>query len=326
MNRMREAKVLCVLAFACAALAQPPLPSWNDGASKKAIVDFVSTVTKEGSAGFVPPAERIAVFDNDGTLWCEQPFYVQGLFVRDRIKALAGKHPEWKDTEPFKTVLTNDVKGLAPLGVKGMLELTMASHAGMSTDEFSAIVADWLRTARHPQYHVPFESLAYQPMLEVLAYLRANGFKTYIVSGGGVEFVRVFSSRLYGIPPEQVIGSTIETKFEMIDGKPVIMREPKINFMNDKEGKALAIERIIGRRPVMAFGNSDGDLYMLQWTTGGEGPRFGLIVHHTDAEREYAYDYPSPVGQLHKALEEAPSRGWAVVNMKTDWKTIFPSP
>lgn len=325
MRRMRMTTVFCVLGLVCAARAAAPLSSWNDCASKRAIVDFVSKVTKADSADFVPPAERIAVFDNDGTLWCERPLYDQAVFVNDRITALADKHPEWRDTELFKSVLAKGLEGFAALGVKAMLELTMATHAGMTTDEFSGIVADWLRTARHPRYHLPFEALAYQPMLEVLAYLRASGFKTYIVSGGGLEFDRVFSDRLYGVPPEQVIGSTIETKLEMRGDKSVILREPKIDFIDDKEGKAIAIERVIGRRPVMAFGNSDGDLQMLQWTTAGEGPRLGLIVHHTDAQRECAYDYPSPVGQLHKALEEAPRSGWTVVDMKADWKTIFPA-
>jgi phosphoserine phosphatase len=305
--------------------AGDPLPSWNDGPSKTAIVDFVTRVTNERSLDFVKPAERIAVFDNDGTLWCEQPMYFQFIFAMDRIKALADKHPEWNNTEPYKSVLAGDMKGLAAAGEKGVFELMMATHAGMTTDEFNVIVKEWVRTARHPKYNRPYTQLVYQPMLEVLAYLRANGLKTFIVSGGGAEFMRAFAEEVYGIPPEQVIGSVAEMKFEMRDGRAVLVKLPKANFVDDKEGKPVGIGRFIGRRPIMAFGNSDGDLQMLQYTASGPGPRFALIVHHTDGEREVAYDRTSHIGKLDKALDEAKERGWTVASMKDDWKTIFPA-
>jgi phosphoglycolate phosphatase-like HAD superfamily hydrolase len=301
-----------------------PLPSWNDGAAKQAIVEFVDRVTEEGGPHFVPAHERIAVFDNDGTLWAEQPTYFQFAFALDRIKALAPQHPEWQDTQPFKAVLEGDLKALAASGEKGLLEIMAATHAGMTTEEFSAIVADWLASARHPRFKRPYTELAYQPMLELLAWLRERGFKTFIVSGGGVEFMRVFAERVYGIPPEQVIGSSGVVKFEMpADGKPVLTKEPKVEFVDDGPGKPVGINRFIGRRPIMAFGNSDGDLQMLQWTTAGDGPRFGLIVHHTDAEREWAYDRDSHIGRLDKALDEAEAKGWTVVDMKNDWRRIF---
>jgi haloacid dehalogenase-like hydrolase len=305
--------------------AADPLPSWNDVASKKAIVDFVAKVTKEGGADFVPVAERVATFDNDGTLWCEHPMYTQLVFALDRVKALAPQHPEWKDKQPFKAVLDGDLKALAESGERGLVELGMASHAGMTTEEFEKIVKDWLATAKHPRFKRPYTECVYQPMLELLAYLRANGFKTFIVSGGGVEFMRPFTDKVYGVPPEQVVGSSIKTKYELRDGKPVLMRLPDINFIDDKTGKPIGINSHIGRRPVMAFGNSDGDFEMLEWTTSGPGPRFGLIVHHTDAEREYAYDRKAHFGKLDKGLDEAPKRGWVVVDMKNDWKTIFPA-
>jgi hypothetical protein len=308
------------------ALAADPLPSWNEGPTKQAIAAFVEKVTKQGGPDFVPPAERIATFDNDGTLWCEQPMYFQGLFAFDRIKALAKDHPEWNDKEPFKSVLTGDMKGLALAGEKGLLEIVAATHFGMTVDEFHALVRDWMRTARHPKYHRPFDRCIYQPMHELLEYLRRNGFKTFIVSGGGVEFMRPWVEKAYGIPPEQVVGSSGVVKFELGDGKPVLMKEPKVEFIDDGPGKPVGINRFIGRRPIMAFGNSDGDYEMLRWTTAGDGPRFGLIVHHTDAEREYAYDHPSHIGQLKRALEEAPERGWVVVDMKSDWRTVFPPP
>ncbi len=314
---------------AAATLAAPlcaadPLPSWNDGPAKKAILEFVSRVTKEGGPEFVRPAERIATFDNDGTLWCEHPMYVQLAFALDRVKALADKHPDWKDKEPFKSVLAGDLKGVAASGERGMVELIMATHAGMTTRDFETIARDWLATTKHPRFGRPYTECVYQPMLEVLAYLRANGFKTYIVSGGGVELMRVFTERVYGIPPEQVVGSTIETKYELRDGKPVLFRLPKVDFVDDKAGKPVGINKFIGRRPIMAFGNSDGDFEMLEWTTAGPGARFGLIVHHTDAEREYAYDRDSPFGRLARALDEAPKRGWVVADMKRDWKVVFP--
>jgi len=300
------------------------LPSWNDSAAKQAILDFVTRVTKKGGPDFVPEADRIATFDNDGTLWCEQPFYFQGLFAFDRIKALAPQHPEWKECQPFKAVLDNDMKALAASGEKALLKLVMVSHAGNTTEEFQAIVQDWLDNAKHPRFQRPYHELVYQPMVELLAYLRANGFKTFIVSGGGIEFMRLWAEKAYGIPPEQVVGSSIVTKFEMRDGKPVLVRLPQLNFLDDKAGKPVAINQHIGRRPIAAFGNSDGDLQMLEWAKGGGGVRFALIVHHTDAEREWAYDRTSSIGRLDKALDDAQAMGWTVVDMKNDWKKIFP--
>jgi hypothetical protein len=300
-----------------------PLPSWNDGRAKQAIVDFVGAVTREGSPDFVPTSQRIATFDNDGTLWAEQPMYVQLAFALDRVKTLASQHPEWKDTQPFKAALDGDMKTLAGAGESGLLQLVMASHAGMTTDEFERIVKEWLSTARHPKFDRPYTDLVYQPMIELLAYLRANGFKTFIVSGGGIEFMRPWSEQIYGVPPEQVLGSSIKTQFQMRDDAPVLFRLPSINFIDDKSGKPVGINQQIGRRPIAAFGNSDGDLEMLQWTTKAAGRRFGLIVHHTDAEREYAYDRQSSVGKLDKALDAAGANGWVVVSMKDDWKRIF---
>jgi phosphoglycolate phosphatase-like HAD superfamily hydrolase len=305
-----------------------PLPSWNDGATKRAILDFVACATNKDCPEFIPPAERIATFDNDGTLWSEQPVYFQFAFAMDRVKALAAKHPEWKEKEPFSFVLKGDIKGLMATGEKGLLEIMMTTHAGMTTDEFNAIVLDWMATARHPRFKRPYNELVFQPMLELLAYLRANGFKTYIVSGGGIEFMRPWTEKTYGIPPEQVVGSSGKLKYELKDGEPVLLKLPEVNFIDDKSGKPIGIEQFIGRRPVAAFGNSDGDYEMLRWTTAprkdASFKRFGLIVHHTDAEREWAYDYPSAIGQLEKALAEAPDRGWTVVDMKRDWKVIYP--
>jgi phosphoglycolate phosphatase-like HAD superfamily hydrolase len=303
-----------------------PLPSWNDGPAKEAIISFVDRVTYESDDDgyYVPPKDRIAVFDNDGTLWCEQPMYFQGLFAFDRIKALAPQHPEWTDKEPYKFVLTGDMKGLAAAGEKGLLEIMLATHTGMTVDEFHVLVRDWMRTARHPRFNRPYNQCIYQPMVELLAYLRASGFKTFIVSGGGVEFMRPWVEEAYGIPPEQVVGSSGVVKFEMQGDKALLMKEPKVEFIDDGPGKPVGINRFIGRQPIMAFGNSDGDLQMLQYTTAGDGPRFALIVHHTDAQREYAYDRDSHIGRLDKALDEAKSRGWTVVSMTDDWKTIFP--
>ena len=306
------------------AFAQDPLPSWNEGPAKAAILKFVREVTTPGTPNFVPPNERIATFDNDGTLWCEMPIYTQFAFAIDRVKELAPQHPEWKDKQPFKAVLENDKAAIIASGELGLVEIVMASHAGMTPGDFERIVRDWLATARHPRFKRPYTSLAYQPMLELLAYLRANEFKTFIVSGGGIEFMRPWTERVYGIPPYQVVGSSIKTKYELRGDTPILMRLPEVNFIDDKQGKPIGINEYIGRRPIAAFGNSDGDYEMLRWTTAGDGPRFGLIVHHTDAVREYAYDYPSPVGQLKRALDEAPQRGWTVVSMKDDWKTIFP--
>jgi len=307
-----------------AAPGKDPLPSWNDGAAKKSITLFVAKVTKAGSPDFVPPAERVAVFDNDGTLWAEQPMYFQFFFALDRVKALSSQHPEWKTKEPFASLLKGDVKGALAGGEKALLEIVMATHAGMTTEEFEKTVRDWIATAKHPKTGRPYTEMVYQPMLELLAYLRANGFKTFIVSGGGIEFMRPWAERVYGVPPEQVIGSSIKTKLEMRDGKPVLVRLPEINFIDDKEGKPVGINQHIGRRPIAAFGNSDGDLQMLQWTTAGARARFALIVRHTDAEREWAYDRQSGIGRLDKALDEAKATGWTVVDMKRDWSVIFP--
>ena len=317
--------VAVVLAFiATVALAQDQLSSWNGGPTKQAIVDFVARVTKEGSPDFVPVPERIATFDNDGTLWAEQPMYFQFFFALDRVKALAPQHPEWKTKEPFASLLKGNVKGVLKGGKRAMLEIVMATHAGMTTEEFEKIVKDWVASAKHPKTKRPYTEMVYQPMLELLAYLRANGFKTFIVSGGGVEFMRPWTEKVYGISPEQVIGSSVKTKFEMCDGKPVLVRLPEINFIDDKAGKPVGIHQHIGRRPIAAFGNSDGDLQMLQWTTAGAGARLALIVHHTDADREWAYDRKSSFGRLDKALDEAKAKGWTVVDMKNDWKVVFP--
>jgi len=315
---------LWIVSLALPAFAADPLPSWNDTAQKKAIVTFVERVTKESSLDFVPPSGRIATFDQDGTLWAEQPMYFQFFFALDRVKALAPKHPEWKDKEPFASLLKDNVKGALAGGERAMLEIVMATHAGMTTEEFAQTVKDWIATARHPKTGRPYTEMVYQPMLELLAYLRANGFKTFIVSGGGIEFMRPWTEKVYGIPPEQVIGSSIKTKFELRDGKPVLVRLPEIDFIDDKAGKPVAINQHIGRRPIAAFGNSDGDLQMLQWATAGSGARFALLVHHTDAEREWTYDRTSSIGRLDKALDEAQAKGWTVVDMKNDWKIIFP--
>jgi phosphoserine phosphatase len=299
------------------------LPSWNDGASKARIVDFVQSVTDPTSKQYVPPSERIAVFDNDGTLWTEQPMYFQLAFILDRVKALAPDHPEWRTQEPFKSVLAGDMAGVAAAGEHGLLEMMAATHAGMTTEEFRKIVLDWLATARHPRFGLPYTDLTYAPMKELLAYLRANGFKTFIVSGGGVEFMRVFIEQVYGVPPEQVIGSSIRTRYEVRDGQPVIMRLPEVEFIDDKAGKPVGINRDIGRRPVLAFGNSDGDFEMLEYTTSAPGPRLGLIVHHDDGEREYAYDRNSGVGRLERGLDQAAQRDWVIVSMKDDWRRVY---
>jgi hypothetical protein len=328
MKRILLAVLTMGLALVLAALAiaqtNDPLPSWNEGASKKAITQFVKDVTTAGEARFVPPAERIAVFDNDGTLWSEQPMYFQLAFALDRVMALAPMHPEWKDKQPFKAVLKGDLKTALAGGEHALLELVMATHAGNTTEEFSQIVKNWLATARHPKTGRPYTEMVYQPMLELLAYLRTNEFKTYIVSGGGIEFMRPWTERVYGIPPEQVIGSSIKTEFELRDGKPVLVRLPEINFIDDKAGKPVGINQYIGRRPLAAFGNSDGDLQMLQWTTAASGPRLACLVHHTDGDREWSYDRSSSIGRLDKALDEAQAKGWTIINMKRDWKIVFP--
>jgi len=306
------------------AAATDPLPSWNDGDAKQQILDFVARVTDPASPGFVPEAERIATFDNDGTLWAEQPLYFQFLFTIDRVKELAPEHPEWKTQQPFKAVLDGDQEALAAAGVHGLLELAMATHAGMTTVEFERVVTNWLATATHPTTGRPFTEMVYQPMFELLDYFRANGFKTYIVSGGGIEFMRPWTEEVYGIPPEQVVGSSIKTVFEVRDGEPVLVRLPEMNFIDDKEDKPVGINSHIGRRPIAAFGNSDGDFQMLEWTTASDGARLGVIVHHTDPEREWAYDRESHIGRLDRGLDEADARGWIVVSMKDDWRTIFP--
>lgn len=310
----------------CTALTkQDPLPSWNKGAAKTNIIEFVQAVTDKASADYVPAAERVAVFDNDGTLWTERPVYFQLLFAIDRVKQLAPQHPEWQTTQPFKAVLDDDMQTLVASGEKGLLQLIMATHAGMTTDEFAVIVKDWLATARHPRFKRPYTELVYQPMLELLTYLRANGFKTFIVSGGGIEFMRPWTEEVYGIPPEQVIGSSIKTRLEMHDGIPVLVRLPEINFIDDKADKPVGINQHIGRRPIAAFGNSDGDLQMLQWTAAGNGKRFMMLVHHTDAHREYAYDRDSHIGKLDKALDAAQKNGWTVLDMQQDWIVIYPA-
>ena len=302
-----------------------PLPSWNDGPVKQAILAFMPRVTTVGGADFVPVAERIATFDNDGTLWTEQPNYFQIIFAMDRVKAMAAQHPEWRTIEPFRSVLADDRAALAALGEKGVLEIMAATHAGLTTEEFRQIVLDWLATARHPRFHRPYTELVYQPMLELLAWLRANQFKTFIVSGGGIEFMRPWTERVYGIPPEQVVGSSGVTRYVMQSpDKPVLMKEAEVEFVDDGPGKPEGINRFIGRRPVFAFGNSDGDQQMLEWTAAGSGARFMGLVHHTDAVREYAYDRNSPVGRLDKAWDEAVRRKWIVVDMKNDWKVIYP--
>jgi len=301
-----------------------PLSSWNEGASKKSIVDFVTKATGEGDPDFVKPEDRIATFDHDGTLWAEQPMYFQIMFAMDRVRAMAPKHPDWKNKQPFKAVLERDTKALAALGETGFLKIIALTHTGITTDQFSKFVADWIATARHPRFNRPYTELVYQPMLELLRYLRANGFKTFIVSGGGVEFMRVFTERVYGIPPEQVVGSSGVVKYQLQAGqKPVLIKEGKIEFVNDGPGKPVGINRFIGRRPVFAYGNSDGDQQMLEWTAAGSGASFMGLVHHTDAEREWAYDRKSSVGRLNKAWDEAVKRGWTVTNMKTEWKKVF---
>jgi len=323
MNNMTTSTSPVTAASGESSQRESPLPSWNESATKQSILNFVREVTIVDGPQFVRPEERIAVFDNDGTLWSEQPFYFQVAFVLDRMKALAPQHPEWKDNPLYTAVLNNDMKTVAAAGERGLLELATVTHAGMTTDEFSKIVADWIASARHPKFDCPYTDVIFQPMLELLAYLRANGFKTFIVSGGGVEFMRVWAEKTYGIPPEQVIGSSIVTKFEMRSGVPVLMRLPQMNFIDDNVGKPVAINMHIGRRPIAAFGNSDGDLQMLQWTSAGPGSRFGLLVHHTDSVREFAYE-ASSMGKLEVALTEAKTRGWTVVDMKNDWNRIFP--
>ncbi len=317
--------VLCGNGFAQPQSADP-LPSWKDGAAKKSITDFVRRVTTQGGAEFVPPAERVATFDNDGTLCTERPYYFQLAFAFDRVKAMAPQHPEWMTQQPFKALLENDEQTLAASGERGLVEIVAATHAGMTTDDFSSTVLGWIETARHPRFNRPYTGLVYQPMLELLVYLRANGFKTFVVSGGGVEFMRPWMEKAYGIPPEQVVGSSGIVKFDTSpNGKPELMKLAKVEFVDDGPGKPVGINRFIGRRPIFAFGNSDGDLQMLQWTVAGTGARFAGIVHHTDAEREYAYDRQSTIGKLDRALDVAATNGWTIVDIRHDWIEIFPS-
>jgi phosphoglycolate phosphatase-like HAD superfamily hydrolase len=330
MNPRRTQKFMtvalaCTVIITTAAQADDPLSSWNDGAAKQSIVEFVAKVTKEGSPDFVPPEQRIATFDNDGTLWCEQPMYFQLLFALDRVKALAPQHPEWKTKEPFASLLKGDLKAALAGGERTMLEIIIVTHAGMTTAEFERVVKDWIATAKHPKFKRPYTECVYQPMIELLAYLRANGFKTFIVSGGGIEFMRPWTERVYGIPPEQVVGSSIKTKYEWRDGKPVLMRLPEMNFIDDKTGKPVGINSHIGRRPIAAFGNSDGDQQMLEWTQAGSGARLMMLVHHDDAVREFAYGAESKIGTFSDALmAEAKKNAWTVISMKDDWKVIFP--
>lgn len=321
---------ILLLAFSCSPKPKPeatntdPLPSWNEGKTKSSITSFVGSVTTSGSPDFIPIEDRIATFDNDGTLWAEQPMYFQLIFAIDRVKELAPEHPEWNDQEPFKSLLNDDMQGVMASGVPGLLKIVMETHAGNTTDEFEQIVKDWASTAKHPTLNRPFTDLVYQPMLELLEYLRANGFKTYIVSGGGVDFMRALVTEVYDIPAEQIIGSTIKTEFEYNDGKPTITRLPEIDFIDDKEGKPLNIEKIIGKKPIFGAGNSDGDLAMLQWIASGSDKSFLLYVHHTDSIREWAYDRNSHIGKLDKGLDQATREGWTVIDMQKDWKVIYP--
>jgi len=301
-----------------------PLPSWNEGETKTAIINYVNDVTNNDSKNFVPVADRIATFDNDGNLWSEQPAYFQLFFAIDRVKAMAGQHPEWQEQQPFKAVLDNDMQELAKHGEHGLLELVMATHAGLTTEEFETIAKDWLATARHPKFDRPYTDLVYQPMLELLKYLQDNDFKTFIVSGGGIEFMRPWVEEVYGIPKDQVIGSSIKTEYEYNDGNPVIRRLPAIDFIDDKEGKPEGINRFIGRKPVFASGNSDGDLQMMRWAASNSLESFMLYVHHTDSVREFAYDRNSHVGRLDKGLDEANEKGWTVIDMEKDWKVVYP--
>lgn len=323
MNRILPV-LCCLLTAQC--IAADPLPSWNDGPVKKSIMEFVERVTRRDSPEYLEPSRRIAVFDNDGTLWSEQPAYFQAMFVFDRIRQMAPDHPEWKDQLPYSAVLKGDMKTALEGGESALFKMVMATHSGMTTEEFETIVRQWIETARHPKTGKLYTEMVFQPMLELLTLLKANDFRVYIVSGGGVDFMRVFSERVYGIPPEQVIGSRVRTSYEIRNGQPVIVRLPEMAFIDDKAGKPLGIHEHIGRRPIFAAGNSDGDFQMLEWTTSADGPRFGLIIHHTDAEREFAYDRQSHIGQLNKALDEAPQRKWRLVDMKNDWKVIYPAP
>jgi len=323
--RLLVATPCLAVCIGCATPGPDPLASWNDGPAKREILEFVAAVTDEGGAHYVEPAERIAVFDNDGTLWIEQPIYPQVVFIFDRVEELAAEHPEWRTTQPFQALLEGDMEKVAASGQKGILEMAMATHADMTAAQFTRRVEDWIGSATHPRFGRLYSELVYQPQLELLSHLRAHGFKTFIVSGGGVEFMRPFTERVYGIPPAQVVGSSVKTEFRLQDGKPVLVRLPELDFVDDKAGKPVGIYEHIGRRPILAFGNSDGDLQMLQYTTAGEGRRLGLILHHTDAERGDAYDRESHVGRLDQALDRADASGWVLVDMKTDWNRVLPA-
>lgn len=324
MNHLTGAIAAMAIVFSSSLAAQDPLPSWNEGAAKTAIIEFVTKVTDEESPDYVPAPERIATFDNDGTLWVEYPMYTQVLFAFDRIKEMAPQHPEWKTIQPFKALLEGDMKTVGASGMKGLMEIIMATHSGMTVEQFHQEAYDWLTTTKQSRFDRPYAELIYQPQLELLSYLRANDFKTFIASGGGTAFMRPITEEAYGIPPQQVIGSSIVTEFKEKNGKYELIRMPKIDFINDQAGKPVGINLHIGRRPILAFGNSDHDMQMVEYTMAGEGARLGLYVHHTDAEREYAYDRKSKVGTLDKALDEADANGWIIVDMKEDWNTIFP--
>jgi phosphoglycolate phosphatase-like HAD superfamily hydrolase len=329
LDPIRRVLLAGLIAIACAgdALAQmnDPLPSWNDGAAKTAIIDFVARVTTPGSPDFVPVNERVAAFDNDGTMWTEQPIYPQAVFTYEHIQTLAAQHPEWKDREPLKTLAGLDIMALTKLGQGTFLAAVEASDAPATVENIATTVIAWIETARHPRFGRLYTELAYQPMLELLAYLRANNFKTYIVSGGNTEFMRTWTEKTYGIPPEQVVGSFGAEKFLIgADGEPMVVKLPTMDFNDNGPGKVIGIERAVGRRPIFIFGNGDNDLQMLQWTAGRDGAHFVGLVHHTDAEREYAYDRDSVIGRLDKALDEAIAKNWTIVDMKQDWKVVYP--
>ncbi|MCH9655921.1 MAG: haloacid dehalogenase-like hydrolase [Planctomycetes bacterium] len=328
LHYLRAFSLFCIglvtLCLSSSGYGQDPLPSWNEGATKTAIIAFVTAVTDKDGKDYVKPSDRIATFDNDGTLWVEYPMYTQLLFAFDRVKELAPLHPEWKTKQPFKAVLEDDMKTLSASGMKGVMEIMMATHSGMTSSEFSEQAGNWLRNTQQPRFKRPYAECVYQPQLELLGFLRSNGFKTFIVSGGGIAFMRPITEKAYGIPPEQVVGSSVVLEYQIKDGKPALIRMPKIDFIDDKAGKPVGIQKHIGRRPILAFGNSDSDMQMVEYTTSGKGKRLGLFVHHTDAAREYAYDRKSHIGKLDKALDVAKENGWIIVNMKKDWKQIFP--
>jgi phosphoglycolate phosphatase-like HAD superfamily hydrolase len=318
------ALTLIILSSVTASQSQDPLPSWNDGPNKQAIIEFVTKTTDQNQATFIPPTRRIATFDNDGTLWSEQPLYFQAIYIFDRIRELAPEHPEWQQNEPYASVLNGDSKSALAGGKQALLEMLMGTHAAVTASEFSESVADWLAAARHPDSGQPYTAMVYKPMLELLDYLRDNDFKVFIVSGGGIDFLRVFAEEVYGVPPEQVVGSSLKAKYEIRNGLPVIVKQAELDFIDDKAGKPVGIHRYIGRRPILAVGNSDGDFEMLEWTSAGKGPSLAMIVHHDDAEREWAYDRESHIGRLVRGLDEGPQRGWKIISMKNDWNLIYP--